>query len=523
MSKPIRVVRERIDPRLTASLFANYRSATDALLELVDNAVDSRVPDVPLQVDIAVHPGRIALTAVGGSGMGPAALEREYLRWGGSSKRGGDRIGRYGQGGKAAIGHLGNRFEIVASPAGDPLAYGFDDPAYRDRARLRTYELTERRKPVAIELGYVRIEIGEVDRRVDARKLPGRLAEAYRPLIESGALRLAVDRAPVRTAPWPTVERWDISVRAGGRLVRGWYGLLADPPPPSIEAGLRIYHLGRLVGEPGWFGHPGPAVHPGLNRLVGEVELPHVPVTMNKSDVDRDSPEWLAVEERMHRLLGPVVRRLTRAENAAVSPGALRTAEQVRRILARALRLLESGKLFESEVGFGAGEAGQAAEAGQAGQLSLEQAASGPTVSPEGAEDRDPTGPDELEPGAAPRAKEAPEIRRAGGAGGRSGIGEIVIRSLDPRLRSAMVVEDGIRRVVINARYPLFEVRKGDLWYQLETALREVCVTIPEATVPEFERKVNELMLVSLSLAGRRRARRRRGSAAQTTGAWAKG
>ena len=37
-----RVVRERIDPRLTASLFANYRSATDAVLELIDNAVDSR-------------------------------------------------------------------------------------------------------------------------------------------------------------------------------------------------------------------------------------------------------------------------------------------------------------------------------------------------------------------------------------------------------------------------------------------------------------------------------------------------
>ena len=57
-----------------------------------------------------------------------------------------------------------------------------------------------------------------------------------------------------------------------------------------------------------------------------------------------------------------------------------------------------------------------------------------------------------------------------------------------------------MRRVVINSAYPLYEVRRGDLWYQLETALREVCVTIPEATVPEFERKVNELMLVSLKL-----------------------
>ena len=109
-----RTVRERIDPRLTASLFANYRSASDALLELVDNAVDSRIPGAALHVDLAIRPGTIAMTAVGGAGMGPAELERDYLRWGASRKRAGDRIGRYGQGGKAAIGHLGNRFTIVA-------------------------------------------------------------------------------------------------------------------------------------------------------------------------------------------------------------------------------------------------------------------------------------------------------------------------------------------------------------------------------------------------------------------------
>jgi hypothetical protein len=113
-----RVVRERIDPRLTASLFANYRSATDALLELVDNAVDSRVRGRPLKVGLVLRPDSIVMTAVGGTGMGPTELERDYLRWGASRKRAGDRIGRYGQGGKAAIGHLGNRFTVTASRAG---------------------------------------------------------------------------------------------------------------------------------------------------------------------------------------------------------------------------------------------------------------------------------------------------------------------------------------------------------------------------------------------------------------------
>jgi Histidine kinase-, DNA gyrase B-, and HSP90-like ATPase len=495
MVRPVRVVRERIDPRLTAALFANYRTPVDAVLELIDNAVDSRIKGSPLEVDLSLRPGTLVLTVVGGHGMGPTELEREYLRWGGSRKRAGDSIGRYGQGGKAAIGHLGARFEILAGRAGEPAVHGFADDAYRDRSRLRTYELIERRKPVAADLGYVRIEIGAMDRKVDTRRLRSRLAEVYRPLLEQGAVRLRLDRAPVIPYAWDVAERREVSVRAGGRLVRGWWGLLPDPVPPGApEAGVRLYHLGRLVGPPELFGHPGPAQHPALNRLVGEVELPHVPVTMNKSDVDRGSDAWIDVEQRLHRVLAPAVRRLTRETDAAPSPGALRTAEQVRRILARALRLLESGKLFESELGVG-GE-------GPGGQLTLDAPVHPSAGVPPPADDAAPAQPGDGAPAAA-----SPRSGAAGG-GSRSAVGEVVIRALDPRLRSAMVVEDGVRRVVINSRYPLYEVRKGDLWYQLETALREVCVTIPEATVPEFERKVSELMLVSLALAERRRRRR---------------
>jgi len=47
-------------------------------------------------------------------------------------------------------------------------------------------------------------------------------------------------------------------------------------------------------------------------------------------------------------------------------------------------------------------------------------------------------------------------------------------------------------------------------------------VTIPEATVPEFERRVNELMIVSLGLAERRR-RSRRKTRAKPPGLWSSG
>ena len=79
MTKPVRVVRERIDPQLTAALFANYRAPVDAILELVDNAVDSRVAGRPMEIDLALRPGAITLVVTGGTGMGPREIERQYL------------------------------------------------------------------------------------------------------------------------------------------------------------------------------------------------------------------------------------------------------------------------------------------------------------------------------------------------------------------------------------------------------------------------------------------------------------
>ena len=58
--------------------------------EFVDNAVDSRAIERTLRVDLVVRPESKVLTAIGGAGMGPGELERDYLRWGASRKRAGE-------------------------------------------------------------------------------------------------------------------------------------------------------------------------------------------------------------------------------------------------------------------------------------------------------------------------------------------------------------------------------------------------------------------------------------------------
>src|SRR2546428_6288794 len=246
-------VRERIDPEITATLFANYRSSADALMELVDNALDSRLAGQPMKVEVALHGTAVTVVSEGGEGMGPRDLERRYLRWGKSTKRGKELLGQYGQGGKAAIGHLGHSFSVESSRPGDAIGWRFTDPNYRDRSRLKTYELHEVSKRVAEDLGYVRIRVDEVDKRVDLKRVGQRLADAFRLLVRRSDLPITSDGSPLKPRSLGEIARKAFRVRAAATIVAGWIGTV-DPakrtadlvPRMRSDPLTRPVHRGRL-------------------------------------------------------------------------------------------------------------------------------------------------------------------------------------------------------------------------------------------------------------------------------------
>jgi hypothetical protein len=478
-------VRERIDPALTASLFANYRSAADAVMELVDNAIDSRLKAGALEVLLQVHPTYFVIETRGGEGMGPEELERDYLRWGGSPKRGRKLLGQYGQGGKAAIGHLGRSFTVEASRPGDETAWRFADPDYRDRSKLKTYELKSIPKRADRQHGYVRIRIDGIDKRIDPRRLSARLAETYRPMVLRAELKISINGARVEAARINFEEEHRFAVRAAGTTVRGWYGL-AEPEGRGVDyvPGLRCYKFGRLITNGEFFGHPNAVQVSGMARLVGEVDLAPVPLTMNKADFARDGVEWTSVEQRMHALLTPIAKRLAEDEMAPPPASALKTADQVRRLLSQVLRLAEREDAFPGLAVAGA----RAAATGS--RKKEDQIAKIQT------------------PPAAPRVPSDNEARRRG-------FGNVVVRPLDPSIRSQTVIEREVTTVVINSRHPLFLKRGGDIWYQLETAAREVFKSLEGASIGEYERRINEVVLLAFQLRARRRAARSERAAAQ--------
>jgi hypothetical protein len=222
-----------------------------------------------------------------------------------------------------------------------------------------------------------------------------------------------------------------------------------------------------------------------MARLVGEIDLAPVPLTMNKSDFARDGVEWVAVEKRMHALLTPIAKRLAEDELAPPPASALKTAEQVRRLLSQVLKLAEREDAFP---GLAAARP----------QLAERTSVNGhEAVKPETAPPRlPPQLPGENEPS-------------------RRGFGQVVVRPLDPSIRSQTVTEHGVTTVVINSRHPLFLKRGGDIWYQLETAAREVFKSIEGASPSEYERRVNEVILLAFQLRARRREARSRKTATQ--------
>jgi hypothetical protein len=467
-------VRERIDPAITASLFANYRSSADAVMELVDNAIDSRIKGSPLEVLLQVYESYLVIESRGGEGMGPMELERNYLRWGGSPKRGRNLLGQYGQGGKAAIGHLGTSFTVEASRPGDVTAWRFADPDYRDRSTLKTYELEVVHKRVALERGFVRIRIDGVDKRLEPRRLGTRLGDTYRPLFVRAELKMTINGSRIKPASINFQEEHAFAVRAAGATIRGWYGL-AEPEGRGVDyvPGLRCYKLGRLIANGEFFGHPNAVQVSGMARLVGEVDLAPIPLTMNKSDFARDGLEWVAVERRMHTLLTPIAKRLARDELAPPSASAVKTAEQVRRLLSQVLKLAEREDMFR----------GLAAARDQSGtSRRVSQQRIGKAESPR----------------APARLPEEDEQKRRG-------FGQVVVRPLDPTIRSQTVIEQSVTTIVINSQHPLFLKRGGDMWYQLETAAREVFKALEGASIADFERRVNEVVLLAFRLRARNR------------------
>jgi hypothetical protein len=306
----LQVIKESFDPKLITALYKNFSDQYIALQELIDNAVDDRVEGKKLTVSINLGE-KITIKNHNGRGMSIDDLLR-FFRWGGSDKR--KRIGRYGQGGKAALGYLAKSFKIKSHPLNSEDGYlvRVDDWENREEG-FKEFKIEPYRSTIDRDIGSVSIEISKLKKSFRSAIIINRIADTYRPLIMKKMVEFFVNGERVECPKIDYDEETkklfnrDFNIDDNHYTISGEYGIVSNPHSP--RGGFNIYQYGRKVAKKEYFGHMDPSKRWNVERLYGELYIDfEVPLLMNKTDIDRDSILWRKINNIMHDEIESTIR-----------------------------------------------------------------------------------------------------------------------------------------------------------------------------------------------------------------------
>jgi hypothetical protein len=308
-----KIIKESFDPKLITALFKNFSNQYIALFELIDNAVDDRIEDQKLTISIDYLPddSRLIIKNFMGKGMSVDDIER-FFTWGHSEKTTG-RIGRYGQGGKAALGYLARSFNIKSHPKGNRFGYHvkIKDWENRQAGFEEGFEITPYQSQR--DDGDVSFEIYNLKKEFKVDNIVDKIKKIYRPLIVKKKIEFFVDQKPVKCSDIlydkSTFKHFNIDFICHGRKyhLTGEYGIV--PEAGSDRGGFRIFQYGRNVAEKEYFGHTDPSKRWNVERLYGELYIDFdLPLSMNKTEIDQDSELWLLIKNRMHREIAEIMK-----------------------------------------------------------------------------------------------------------------------------------------------------------------------------------------------------------------------
>lgn len=489
------IIKERLTRKILRALMANFRSMPDALLELVDNVFDEfdgKTGGTHLDVTIKITKDSIAVENLGGKGMGPKELN-DWLNWGAPLKT--DKIGEWGQGGKAAMGYLGSAWIVHAKRWDQPWLCEIREDSWHDASSdEKTYEVVRTKSDARWEgLGYCKFEIKNLEKhRQDINRIKTVLSNIYRKYLEEGKSNITVNGEQVTPLVIPIYEGFEIQQfkekTSQGWWINGWIGRLKRDVRVRggyrIPGGMRLLRRDRLICDSEYFGHRDFRYKASLGMLIGEVELTtKVPVLPNKTGFDTDSPEWDESQKVMYAVLKPHVEALLQQkEEETVTREEKKRVSQIRSLMIDALRLLS--KYGDLTGQFGEDTGRKPREPKTVHETLKEE------VNPLEREENGKGKYKQQEPSTPPPEGAVGKLKRL------SKMPEWEPRALDSDFRSEWGEKNGNRCLLINTNYCLYAERKGDDIYIAETAALQLAKAEEDEklTLKEYLNAVDLLM-----------------------------
>jgi len=282
-------------------------SVSQALSELVDNAIDARQENKILIVKIRFYPEE-KMVEISDNGIGMDEISAaNSIKLAHSTKK--NRLGEFGLGLKTAATSLGKEFRISTTQQDNNEEYILE---YNEDKWLKSGDWVKHE--MKIKTGINRKRSGTTVRIKNLRfsiypNLSGNirkdLSTRFAPFIENGEIKIKIGTKwcepialELKTDYYNPDGKEPFKMRLeSGNDIWGWRGLLRKGYSGNKgEYGFRVFRRGRLIMQ---YAKIGFNPHPEARQIVGEIHLDHIPVTHNKREFIQESPLWkeIAKEE----------------------------------------------------------------------------------------------------------------------------------------------------------------------------------------------------------------------------------
>lgn len=256
---------------------------TQAVAELVDNSIDARSANEALMINVVIQSDYIKVDD-NGEGM-DKHIARKALVLGHSEKK--NKLGEFGIGMKAACTSLGKKFRVTTKKKGlgEGYMYEYDEESWLSRKNKNNWtdslKIFEKNDPA--EHG-TSIEIEDLSRRVSkARKrdVLKDLASRFAPFLLTKQVVIQVNNT-VCSPEEPELsnegrKNFEITL-SNENKIDGWYGLLKHGSNTG-HYGFNTFRRGRMITN---YDKIGIFYHPTVSKIIGEINMNHVPVSSNK-------------------------------------------------------------------------------------------------------------------------------------------------------------------------------------------------------------------------------------------------
>lgn len=278
-------------------------SIQEALSELIDNAIDARLPSDKLTVSIDITPEMVVISD-NASGMTEEQAAKS-IRLGFSEKKG--QLGEFGLGLKTSTSFLGKSFTLITTPKDSEEEYvlEWDEDHWLEHGDWNKYpfiinrDINPEKSGTTVIIKKLKVEFSE--------KLMKTIQEEFGlrfgPFIKNGELELLFNKEVCPSFEPQIIDgkKNEFIFEFEGGKATGWWGYQLSGLNKSYY-GFHTYRRGRLVTT---YDKMGLTPNQDIKQIIGDIHIEGIPITHDKKGWLKSSKQYQKLESKMREYFKP--------------------------------------------------------------------------------------------------------------------------------------------------------------------------------------------------------------------------